>query len=546
MEQDENSEIKKKSAFKRSTIKKTARKNVKRHYIRNILIVFFAAFIINGGYLLNTDNLEISEITFQDTTYEISGKKSNTEIISEFFSGKVQGNTEIKGGTNNYTKGVLNVFINETTKSGSLLFGILNAFNQLYFHGRVSAFITILIFTALSFALFSLVQNIIVVGKNRYFLEQRKYKNTTVDRILFPYRVKKTLNLSYILFCQYIYQLFWNFTIIGGFIKHYEYFCIPYLLAENPNLTKKEAFSLSKELMQGEKWNTFKLDLSFIGWNILESLTLGLSSIFYFYSYKECIYVEAYASIRMAKEGKIIYSYLLTDTLIVISDTMEDSYPEELLPAYSKNSIFQKLDYNQNYDISSYILFFFTFAFVGWIWEVCLHLANDGVFVNRGTMFGPWLPIYGTGGLLILILLKPFREKPSVLFSLAFVLCGMLEYCTAWYLETFKQMKWWDYTGYFLNIHGRTCLEVLIIFGLGGCAFTYLFAPLLNNIYKKFRPNAKKTACVILLIFFAIDFVYSKYHPNTGEGISVPIQEIASREKVKSTSVESLAITQIK
>ena len=176
----------------------------------------------------------------------------------------------------------------------------------------------------------------------------------------------------------------------------------------------------------------------------------------------------------------------------------------------------------------SYILFFFTFAFVGWIWEVFLHLINDGVFVNRGTMFGPWLPIYGTGGLLILILLKPVREKPLLLFILAFILCGIVEYSTAWYLETFKHLKYWDYTGYFLNLHGRTCLEVLIVFGLGGCAFTYLFAPLLNNIYvKKVTPLAKKVLCIVLLIFFSIDLVYSKYHPNTGEGISTPVEETA-------------------
>lgn len=138
-------------------------------------------------------------------------------------------------------------------------------------------------------------------------------------------------------------------------------------------------------------------------------------------------------------------------------------------------------------------------------------------------MFGPWLPIYGAGGLLILVLLKPFRDKPGILFLLSFILCGIVEYSTAWYLETFKLMKWWDYTGYFLNIHGRTCLEVLIVFGLGGCAFTYLCAPLLNNIYKKFKPNIKRFACILLIMFFTIDLVYSKYHPNTGEGISTPI-----------------------
>ena len=524
MNKSENIKEKKKSSFKRSIIKKNARKNVKRHYIRNILIIFITSFIINGGYLLNSDNIDVAEITFQDTTYEISGKKSNTEIITDFFSGQNEDITnESKTKNNNYQKGVLNVFINETTRSGSLIFGILNAFNQLYFHGRVSAFITILIFTVISFTIFSLVQNIIVVGKNRYFIEQRKYSNVTVDRILFPYKVKKTLHLSYILFCKYIYQLFWNFTIVGGFIKHFDYFCIPYLLAENPNLTKKEAFALSKEIMKGEKWNTFKLDFSFLGWEILETFTLGLSSVFYFYSYKECAYAELYICIRIAKKESIPNSYLLSDTLLYISDNMEETCPEELLPATSKRSILQKLDYKQNYDIMSYILFFFTFAFVGWCWEVFLHLANDGVFVNRGTMFGPWLPIYGAGGLLILVLLKPFRDKPGILFLLSFILCGIVEYSTAWYLETFKLMKWWDYTGYFLNIHGRTCLEVLIVFGLGGCAFTYLCAPLLNNIYKKFKPNIKRFACILLIMFFTIDLVYSKYHPNTGEGISTPI-----------------------
>lgn len=522
---------KNKSSFKRSTLKKNARKNLKRHYVRNILIIFITSFIINGGYLLNSDNIDVAEITFQDTTYEISGKKSNTEIITDFFSGQNENQLdEAETKNSNYPKGVLNVFINETTRSGSLVFGILNAFNQLYFHGRVSAFVTILIFTALSFAIFSLIQNIIVVGKNRYFLEQRKYSNVTVDRILFPYKVRKTLNLSYILFCKYIYQLFWNFTIIGGFIKHYEYFFIPYLLAENPNLTKKEAFRLSKELMKGEKWNTFKLDFSFLGWEILESLTLGLSSVFYFYSYKECTYAELYINVRIAKKETITNSKLLPDTLLYVSDNMEETYPEELLPSTSKRSVLQKIDYKQNYDVMSYILFFFTFAFVGWCWEVFLHLANDGVFVNRGTMFGPWLPIYGVGGLLILILLKPFRDKPGILFILSFLLCGIVEYSTAWYLETFKLMKWWDYTGYFLNIHGRTCLEVLIVFGLGGCAFTYLCAPLLNNIYKKFKPSIKRFACIILIVFFAIDLVYSKYHPNTGEGISTPVAEFVSIE----------------
>ena len=61
---------------------------------------------------------------------------------------------------------------------------------------------------------------------------------------------------------------------------------IPYLLAENPNLTGEEAFALSKQMMNGQKWNAFVLDLSFIGWNILSGFTLGILSALYVQPYK--------------------------------------------------------------------------------------------------------------------------------------------------------------------------------------------------------------------------------------------------------------------
>lgn len=83
-------------------------------------------------------------------------------------------------------------------------------------------------------------------------------------------------------------------------------------------------------------------------------------------------------------------------------------------------------------------------------------------------MFGPWLPIYGVGGVMLLVCLKPFRKNKLVTFILSMILCAILEYGTAWYLETFKQMKWWDYSGYFLTLQGRICLEGIVVFGIGG------------------------------------------------------------------------------
>ena len=123
-------------------------------------------------------------------------------------------------------------------------------------------------------------------------------------------------------------------------------------------------------------------------------------------------------------------------------------------------------------------------------------------------------------------LLKKFRNKPVLLFISAFILCGLLEYSTAWYLETFKHLKYWDYTGYFLNINGRVCLEGLLVFGLAGCAFTYVIAPILDNLYSKIKPKIASILCVVLISLYLADLMYTKVNPNTGVGISEEIEKI--------------------
>ena len=68
--------------------------------------------------------------------------------------------------------------------------------------------------------------------------------------------------------------------VIPGIIKSYEYRMIPYILSENPGMDTKRAFQLSAEMMYGQKWNAFVLDLSFILWLILGAITCGLVNVF--------------------------------------------------------------------------------------------------------------------------------------------------------------------------------------------------------------------------------------------------------------------------
>ena len=75
-----------------------------------------------------------------------------------------------------------------------------------------------------------------------------------------------------------------------------------------------------------------------------------------------------------------------------------------------------KLDYKRHYSIRTLILLFFAFSIAGWLWEVTLHIVTKGMLVNRGTMLGPWLPIYGAGGALVLFLLKKLFTRPVATF----------------------------------------------------------------------------------------------------------------------------------
>ena len=123
--------------------------------------------------------------------------------------------------------------------------------------------------------------------------------------------------------------------------------------------------------------------------------------------------------------------------------------------------------------------------------------------------------------MLLLTLLNRVRNHPVVQFFSIIFVCGMVEYWTSYYLEVvYDGKKWWDYSGYFLNLHGRICAEGLLVFGVGGMAIVYAAAPLLDNYLRRMEYRYAIPLCVILLITFSGDQIYSKNHPNMGKGIT--------------------------
>lgn len=100
------------------------------------------------------------------------------------------------------------------------------------------------------------------------------------------------------LFLRSLYIALWSLLfVLPGIIKTYSYRLMPYLLAEHPEMSRKEAFRMSRKLMKGNKWRAFVLDLSFLGWDILSIFTFGLLQIFYVRPYKAAANAELYKTL---------------------------------------------------------------------------------------------------------------------------------------------------------------------------------------------------------------------------------------------------------
>ncbi|MBQ3029818.1 MAG: DUF975 family protein [Agathobacter sp.] len=108
-------------------------------------------------------------------------------------------------------------------------------------------------------------------------------------------------NIAKILFFRDLYLILWSFLfIIPGIVKSYEYFMVPYLLIENPSLSKQEVFAMSKQMMKGQKWRVFVLHLSFFGWDLLSVFTLGALNTFYVTPYRNLTFAAVFEELNAA------------------------------------------------------------------------------------------------------------------------------------------------------------------------------------------------------------------------------------------------------
>ena len=102
---------------------------------------------------------------------------------------------------------------------------------------------------------------------------------------------------------------------------------------------------------------------------------------------------------------------------------------------------------------------FFIYAFLGWCIEVIYCGLNEGHFINRGFLNGPVCPIYGAGGVCVILFLTPIKDNIPLLFVGSAVLTSAMELITGYLLNKIFHARWWDYSDAPFNVGGYICLK---------------------------------------------------------------------------------------
>lgn len=153
-------------------------------------------------------------------------------------------------------------------------------------------------------------------------------------------------------------------------------------------------------------------------------------------------------------------------------------------------------------------LIFIMFSVIGWCSEVLyVGIFHEHKFVNRGFLHGPLCPVYGFGGVVILLLPKDLYSTWVPLFFASMILCTIVEYFVSWLMEKMFHARWWDYSHYKLNINGRVCALNSVLFGFLGLGIIRFVYPQIIRLLNWMGSFAIAASAHIIATLLTVDVI---------------------------------------
>lgn len=132
----------------------------------------------------------------------------------------------------------------------------------------------------------------------------------------------------------------------------------------------------------------------------------------------------------------------------------------------------------EHFGIEYWLFTFCIYCMAGWVQESTIESLYHRRPINRGFLRGPYIPIYGVGGLLLLFICHPFRDNGFQVFFVALIACTALEYFTGWLMETMFGKQFWDYSMFRITYKNRISLVSSLFWGVMDCSLHTLFRTL--------------------------------------------------------------------
>ena len=161
-------------------------------------------------------------------------------------------------------------------------------------------------------------------------------------------------------------------------------------------------------------------------------------------------------------------------------------------------------------EVSKWVLYFFSYSILGWIFEstYCSLKERPIRFINRGFLFGPLCPIYGSGLTAVILIMQPFKHFGLVEeFLVTVLVCSVIEYLASFLMEKIYHVRWWSYKNskYNITLNGRISLMTSLGFGIGGILVLHLVQPILEKLVGSVNPETRTILSVGLILIFLVD-----------------------------------------
>ena len=162
-----------------------------------------------------------------------------------------------------------------------------------------------------------------------------------------------------------------------------------------------------------------------------------------------------------------------------------------------------------HYTFIQWLFFFYFYCFFGWCFESTYVSIKSKKLVNRGFMRGPFLPLYGSGGIMMLVVSMPFQDNVVLTYIAGVIGATALEYVTGVTMEALFKVRYWDYSKNKFNFQGHICLGSSLAWG----GLTILMTKVIHKPIEHFVLSIPTTALTvitcILTVYIVVDFTLS-------------------------------------